>query len=87
MFCKKKLHNHIAKKEALLVSVLSAHPPCISVCFSLILTVVASGKKCNAFSACAQYKTRILDLKKNNQTNKKTKPKNLKQAQLPGLNY
>lgn len=43
--CKKKLHKHIAKKGALLVSVIREHPPCISICFNLILTVIPSGKK------------------------------------------
>lgn len=53
-----------------------SEPLCISGCFSLILTVIPSGKQCNVFSECAQYKTRILNL------GKKKKPN-----QLPGLNY
>lgn len=75
-FCKKKLHKHIAKKKAMLVLVISEHLPCIPVCFSLILSVIPSGKKmscflstekCNAF--VLSTKPALLEKKPQNQTN------------------
>lgn len=84
-FCKKKLHKHIAKKKAMLVLVISEHLPCIPVCFSLILSVIPSGKKCHAFSVLKNVM--LLSSVQNQHSNSWKKNPKTKQTQLPGLNY